>query len=206
MVNTILGRKLGMTQVWDEDDNVVPVTVILAGPCPITQVKTKENDGVDAVQLGFEPISEKHVNQPMAGHFAAAGVEPTRFLREVAVDDPEQYHTGDLVTVADFADVKVVDVIGTSKGKGFQGRIKRWGERRGPMSHGSKFHRHPGATGQCAYPGRIRKGHHGPGHTGDRRVTIQNLKVVRVDTEQNLILVKGAVPGGKNAFVQVRMA
>ena len=206
MVSTILGRKLGMTQVWDENDNVVPVTVIQAGPCTVSQVKTKATDGYDAVQIGFGDISAKHVNKPMAGHFAKAGVEPMRFLREVRVENGEEHHTGDVVTVADFADVKSVDVIGTSKGKGFQGTVKRWNFSRGPMTLGCRNQRKPGSIGQCAYPARVRKGLHMYGHMGDARVTVKNLKLVRVDAEQNLMLVKGAVPGGKNGLVQVRMA
>ena len=206
MVSTILGRKLGMTQVWDENDNVVPVTVIQAGPCTVSQVKTKATDGYDAVQIGFGDISAKHVNKPMAGHFAKAGVEPMRFLREVRVENGEEHHTGDVVTVADFADVKSVDVIGTSKGKGFQGTVKRWNFSRGPMTPGCRNQRKPGSIGQCAYPARVRKGLHMYGHMGDARVTVKNLKLVRVDAEQNLMLVKGAVPGGKNGLVQVRMA
>ncbi len=176
----ILGRKIGMTQVWDEDDNVVPVTVIQAGPCAVSQVKTQATDGYDAVQIGFGDIKAKNVNKPMAGHFAKAGVEPVRFLREVRVENGEEHKVGEVVTVADFADVEKVDVIGTSKGKGFQGRIKRWGQRRGPMTHGS--------------------------HMGNERVTVKNLSVVRIDAEQNLILVKGAVPGAKNGLVAIRMA
>ena len=206
MVSTILGRKLGMTQVWDENDNVVPVTVIQAGPCTVSQVKTKATDGYDAVQIGFGDISAKHVNKPMAGHFAKAGVEPMRFLREVRVENGEEHHTGDVVTVADFADVKSVDVIGTSKGKGFQGTVKRWNVSRGPRTHGCRNPRKPGSIGQCADPARVRKGLHMYGHMGDARVTVKNLKLVRVDAEQNLMLVKGAVPGGKNGLVQVRMA
>jgi large subunit ribosomal protein L3 len=206
MVNTIIGRKLGMTQVWDENDNVVPVTVILAGPCVVSQVKTKTSDGYDAVQIGFGDITPKHVNKPMAGHFAAHGVEPLRYLHEVRVEDGAQHACGDKVTVADFAEVKAVDVIGTSKGKGFQGTVKRWNFSRGPMTHGSRNQRRPGSIGQCAYPARVRKGLHMAGHMGDERVTVKNLKLVRVDAEQNLMLVKGAVPGGKNAIVQVRMA
>ena len=206
MVSTILGRKIGMTQVWDENDNVVPVTVILAGPCTVSQVKTKATDGYEAVQIGFGDIKAKKVNKPMAGHFAKAGVEPMRFLREVRVEDASEYKPGDQVTVADFADVKAVDVIGTSKGKGFQGTIKRWNFHRGPMTHGSRNQRKPGSIGQCAYPARVRKGLHMAGHMGDERVTVKNLKLVRVDTDQNLLLVKGAVPGAKNALVQVRMA
>ncbi|MCI6681232.1 50S ribosomal protein L3 [Parafannyhessea umbonata] len=206
MVNTILGRKLGMTQVWDEDDNVVPVTVVLAGPCTVSQVKTKATDGYDAVQIGFGDISAKHVNKPMAGHFAAAGVEPMRYLREVRVPEGEEHATGEKVTVADFADVQTVDVTGTSKGKGFQGTIKRWNFSRGPMAHGSRNQREPGSIGQCAYPARVRKGLHMAGHMGNERVTVKNLKLVRVDAEQNLMLIKGAVPGGKNALVSIRMA
>ncbi len=206
MVSTILGRKIGMTQVWDEDDNVVPVTVIQAGPCTVSQVKTKATDGYDAVQIGYGDIKPKHVNKPLAGHFAAQGVEPMRYLREVRVENGEEHSTGDQVSVGDFAEVKTVDVIGTSKGKGFQGTIKRWNFSRGPMSHGSRNHRRPGSIGQCAYPARVRRGLHMAGHMGDERVTVKNLKLVRIDEEQNLMLVKGAVPGGKNALVQIRMA
>ncbi len=206
MVNTIIGRKLGMTQIWDDDDNIVPVTVIQAGPCTVSQVKTKEADGYDAVQIGFDDVAAKHVNKPMAGHFKAHGVGPMRYLREVHVPEGEKHACGDKVTVANFADVKAVDVTGTSKGKGFQGTIKRWNFSRGPMAHGSRNQRKPGSIGQCAYPARVRKGLHMGGHMGDDRVTVKNLKLVRVDAEQNLMLVRGAVPGGKNAIVQVRMA
>ena len=206
MVNTILGRQLGMTQVWAEDDNVVPVTVIQAGPCTISQVKTKATDGYEAVQIGFGEIKPKRVNKPLAGHFKAKGVEPMRYLREVRVEDASEYKTGDQVTVEIFADSKAVDVTGTSKGKGFQGTIKRWNFHRGPMTHGSRNQRRPGSIGQCAYPARVRKGLHMAGHMGNERVTVKNLKLGRVDAEQNLLLVKGAVPGGKNALVQVRMA
>ena len=206
MVSTILGRKIGMTQVFDEDDNVVPVTVIQAGPCVVSQVKTKASDGYDAVQIGFGDIKAKRVNKPMAGHFNKAGVEPMRYLREVRVENGEDFKCGDKVTVSDFADVKSVDVIGVSKGKGFQGTIKRWNFSRGPMTHGSRNQRKPGSIGQCAYPARVRKGLHMAGHMGDERVTVKNLKLVQVDAEQNLMLVKGAVPGGKNALVSIRMA
>lgn len=206
MVNTILGRKLGMTQVWDENDNVVPVTVIQAGPCTVSQVKTVETDGYNAVQIGFGEISAKHVNKPLAGHFERAGVEPMRYLREVRVEDASELKCGDQVVAGDFAEVAAVDVTGISKGKGFQGTIKRWNFSRGPMTHGSRNQRRPGSIGQCAYPSKVRKGLHMYGHMGDERVTVRNLKLVRVDAEQNLILVKGAVPGGKNALVQIRMA
>ncbi|RRF99389.1 MAG: 50S ribosomal protein L3 [Coriobacteriaceae bacterium] len=206
MVTTILGRKLGMTQIFDEDDNFVPVTVVLAGPCTVSQVKTKGTDGYEAVQIGFGDIKDKKVNKPMSGHFEKAGVKPMRYLREVRVDDASQYTTGDQVTVKDFADVKAVDVTGTSKGKGFQGTVKRWNFSRGPMAHGSRNQREPGSIGQCAYPARVRLGLHMSGHMGDERVTVRDLKLVRVDAEQNLMLIKGAVPGGKNALVSIRMA
>lgn len=206
MITTILGRKLGMTQVWDENDNVVPVTVIQAGPCTVSQVKTKDTDGYNAVQIGFESVKANHVNKPMEGKFKKAGVEPCKILREVRLADVSECKVGDKVTIADFADVKNVDVIGTSKGKGFQGTIKRWNFATGPITHGSRNQRKPGSIGQCAYPSRVRKGLHMPGHMGDARVTVKNLEVVRIDAEQNLILVKGAVPGAKNALVQVKVA
>lgn len=206
MINTILGRKIGMTQVWDENDNVVPVTVIQAGPCAISQVKTKETDGYCAVQIGFGDIKEKNVTKPMKGHFAKAGVKPVRYLREVHVPEGEEHTVGELVTVANFADCAKVDVIGRSKGKGFQGTIRRWNFNAGPKTHGSHNYRQHGSVGQCSTPSRIHKGVKMPGHMGDERVTVRNLAVVRVDEEQNLILVKGAVPGAKNGLVIVRMA
>ncbi|MCH3942781.1 MAG: 50S ribosomal protein L3 [Atopobiaceae bacterium] len=206
MVSMILGRKLGMTQVFDEEDNVVPVTVIQAGPCTVSQVKTESTDGYEAVQIGFGDVKPHKVNKPMAGHFKKAGVEPQRYLREVRVESGEEHKVGDKVTVADFSEVKAVDVTGTSKGKGFQGTIKRWNFTSGPKAHGSRNQREPGSIGQCAYPARVRKGLHMCGHMGNERVTVKNLKVVRVDAEQNLMLIKGAVPGGKNALVSIRMA
>ncbi len=206
MVSTILGRKLGMTQVWDEEDNVVPVTVIQAGPCVVSQVKSEATDGYDAVQIGFGDIKASRVNKPMKGHVAKAGVEPMRYLREVRVDNAADHKVGDVVSVADFEGVKNVDVTGTSKGKGFQGTIKRWNFACGPITHGSRNQRRPGSIGQCAYPARVRKGLHMAGHMGHERVTVKNLKLVRIDPEQNLMLVKGAVPGPKNALVQIRMA
>ena len=206
MVSTILGRKLGMTQVWDEEDNVVPVTVIQAGPCVVSQVKSEATDGYDAVQIGFGDIKASRVNKPMKGHFAKAGVEPMRYLREVRVDNAADHKVGDVVSVADFEGVKNVDVTGTSKGTGFQGTIKRWNFACGPITHGSRNQRRPGSIGQCAYPARVRKGLHMAGHMGHERVTVKNLKLVRIDPEQNLMLVKGAVPGPKNALVQIRMA
>ena len=195
-----------MTQVWTEDDRVVAVTVIQAEPNKVCQVKTTETDGYEAVQLGFGAIKAKKVNKPMAGHFAKQGVEPTRYLREVRVENASEYKPGDEQTVAAFADVKKVDVTGVSKGKGFQGVIRRHGFGGGPGGHGSHFHRAPGSIGMCATPSRVLKGMRMAGHMGCDTVTVKNLDIVRIDEDQNLILVKGAVPGGKNALVRVRMA
>ena len=206
MINAIYGKKIGMTQIFDENDRVVPVTVIVAEPNKVCQVKTAETDGYEAVQLGFGTIKEKKVNKPMAGHFAKQGIAPTRYLREVRVENASEYKAGDEQTVAAFAEVKKVDVTGTSKGKGFQGVIKRHGFGGGRASHGSHFHRIPGSIGQCATPSRVFKGVRLPGHMGCDTVTVKNLEVVRIDTDQNLILVKGSVPGGKNGIVRVRMA
>lgn len=206
MINAIYGKKVGMTQVWTEDDRVVAVTVIQAEPNKVCQVKTTETDGYEAVQLGFGAIKAKKVNKPMAGHFAKQGVEPTRYLREVRVENASEYKPGDEQTVAAFADVKKVDVTGVSKGKGFQGVIRRHGFGGGPGGHGSHFHRAPGSIGMCATPSRVLKGMRMAGRMGCDTVTVKNLDIVRIDEDQNLILVKGAVPGGKNALVRVRMA
>lgn len=212
MINAIYGKKIGMTQLFAEDDRVIPVTVIQAEPNKVCQVKTKETDGYEAVQMGFGAVKkykksgEFKVNKPMAGHFAKQGTEPTRYLREVRVEAAGEYKVGDLVTVADFAETKKVDVTGTSKGKGFAGVMKRYGFAGGPGGHGAHFHRAPGSVGQCATPSRVFKGLRLPGHMGCDTVTVRNLEVVRIDEDQNLILVKGAVPGGKNGIVRVRMA
>ena len=206
MINTIYGKKLGMTQVWTENDDLIAVTVIQAAPNKVVQVKTTETDGYEAVQMGFGAIKPKKVNRPMAGHFGKYGTEPTRYLREVRVEDASQYKAGDEVTVAAFADAKKVDVQGTSKGKGFAGVMKRWGFGGGPGGHGAHFHRAPGSIGQCATPSRVFKGLKLPGHMGCDTVTVRNLEVVKIDEEQNLILVKGAVPGSKQGLVRVRLA
>ena len=206
MINAIFGKKVGMTQIFDENDKIVPVTVIQAEPNTVCQVKTAETDGYEAVQLGFGDIKEKKVNKPMGGHFAKQGVAPRRYLREVRVESGAEQTLGELQTVAAFADVKKVDVTGTSKGKGFAGVIRRYGFAGGPGGHGAHFHRAPGSVGQCATPSRVFKGVRMPGHMGCDRVTVKNLEVVRVDEDMNLILVKGAVPGGKNGIVRVRMA
>ena len=206
MINAIFGKKLGMTQLFAEDDTVVPVTAIQAEPNVVVQVKTQETDGYEAVQLGFGAVKESKVNKPMAGHFAAHGVSPCRHLREVRVENAAEHAVGDTQTVAAFADVKKVDVTGVSKGKGYAGVIKRHGFGGGPGGHGAHFHRAPGSIGQCATPSRVFKGLRLPGHMGCDTVTVKNLEVVLVDEDQNLILVKGAVPGGKNGVVRLRMA
>ena len=206
MINAIFGKKIGMTQIFNEEDKLIPVTVIQAEPNTVCQVKTKATDGYEAVQLGFGEIKAKKVNKPMQGHFAKAGVSPMRYLREVRVEDASEHAVGDTLTVEAFNDVDKVDVTGVSKGKGFAGVIKRYGFAGGPGGHGHHFHRAPGSVGMCAYPARVLKGLRLPGHMGCDRVTVRNLKLVRVDEENNLLLVKGAVPGGKGALVQIRMA
>lgn len=206
MINAIYGKKIGMTQLFDEDGKVIPVTVIEAAPNKVCQVKTTATDGYEAVQLGFGTIKEQKVNKPMAGHFAKQGVEPVRYLREVRVADGAEHTVGEEVTVANFAKVKKVDVTGTSKGKGFAGVMRRYGFGGGPGGHGAHFHRAPGSVGQCAYPSRVFKGVRLPGHMGCDTVTTKNLEVVRVDEDMNLIMLKGAVPGGKNGVVRIRMA
>lgn len=205
MINAIYGKKIGMTQLFDEDGKVIPVTVIEAAPNKVCQVKTTATDGYEAVQLGFGTIKEQKVNKPMAGHFAKQGVEPVRYLREVRVADGAEHTVGEEVTVANFAEVKKVDVTGTSKGKGFAGVMRRYGFGGGPGGHGAHFHRAPGSVGQCAYPSRVFKGVRLPGHMGCDTVTTKNLEVVRVDEDMNLIMLKGAVPGGKNGVVRIRM-
>ena len=195
-----------MTQIFAEDDRVLPVTVIQAEPNKVCQVKTAATDGYEAVQIGFGSIKEKKVNKPMAGHFKKQGTAPTRYLREVRVDSASDYKVGDEVTVANFAEAKKVHVSGTSKGKGFAGVMRRYNFAGGPGGHGAHFHRAPGSVGQCATPSRVFKGLKLPGHMGCETVTVKNLDVVRIDEDQNLILVKGAVPGGKNAVVRIRMA
>lgn len=206
MVKTILGRKLGMTQVWSEDDKLLPVTVIEAGPCVVTQVKTEKRDGYRAAQIGFGEIKAKKVNKPMAGHFDKAHVEPKRHLAEVRLADNDVVKLGQVFTVDVFAEGKTVSITGTSKGKGFAGVMKRHNFHGGPGGHGSHFHRAPGSIGQCATPSRVFKGMKLPGHMGSETVTVRNLEVVRIDSEQNLLIVKGAVPGGKGALLTIRMA
>lgn len=206
MINAIFGKKIGMTQLFDEEGRVTPVTVIEAAPNKVCQIKTTATDGYEAVQLGFGTIKEKKVNKPMAGHFAKQGVAPTRYLREVRVEDASEHQVGEEVTVGAFAEVKKVDVTGTSKGKGFAGVMRRYNFGGGPGGHGAHFHRAPGSVGQCAYPSRVFKGVRLPGHMGCDTVTTKNLEVIRVDEDMNLIMLKGSVPGGKNGLVRIRMA
>lgn len=206
MKQAILGRKLGMTQVWSDDDRLVPVTVIEAGPCVVSSVRTVEHDGYNAVQLAYGEVKPSRVNRPMAGHFAKARVEPKEFVAEVRMDGDEQYKVGQTVTVDSFEVGTDVHITGTSKGKGFAGVMKRHNYRGGPGGHGSHFHRAPGAIGMCATPSRVLKGVGMPGHMGGDTVTVRNLTVVRIDPEQNLLLVKGAVPGGKGSLLTIRGA
>ena len=193
-----------MTQIFNEDGVLTPVTVLQAGPCVVTQVKTVDNDGYSAVQVGFGDIREKLVNKPMKGHFAKAGVAPKRFVREFKLEDAESYTVGQEIKADVFAAGDKIDATAKSKGKGFQGAIKRHGQSRGPMTHGSKYHRHAGSNGSATTPGRVFKGKKMAGHMGAVRITVQNLEVVRVDAEQNLILVKGAVPGTKKSLVMIK--
>ena len=204
MKKAILTTKVVMTQVFSEDGVLTPVTVLQAGPCVVTQVKTVENDGYSAVQVGFGDIREKLVNKPKKGHFAKAGVTAKRFLKEFRLEDAESYTLGQEIKADVFAAGDKVDATAKSKGKGFQGAIKRHGQSRGPMAHGSKYHRHAGSNGSATTPGRVFKGKHMPGHMGAVRVTVQNLEVVSVDAEKNLILVKGAVPGPKKSLVMLK--
>jgi large subunit ribosomal protein L3 len=204
MINGLLGRKVGMTQLLQDDGTVVPVTVIQAGPCVVVQKKTKQRDGYDAVQLGFvEFIKPKRINQPMTGHFKKANVAPARFIREITVQGDEAANPGDQVMVGIFAQNELVHVVGTSKGRGFAGLIKRHHFRGGRATHGSMFHRAPGSIGSSAYPSRVLKGMRMAGHLGNERVTVQNLRVARIDQENNLLFVRGAVPGPAGGYLVV---
>ena len=220
MNKAILATKVGMTQIFTEDGTLVPVTVLQAGPCVVTQIKTVENDGYSAVQVGFvdkkerivnrdkggkkEVIHRHGVNKALKGHFDKAGVSCKRYVREFKFDNASEYALAQEIKADIFATGDKVDATAISKGKGFQGAIKRHGQHRGPMAHGSKFHRHQGSNGACSSPSRVFKGKGMPGHMGCVRVTVQNLEVVRVDADQNLLLVKGAVPGPKKALVTVK--
>ena len=204
MKKAILATKVGMTQIFGEDGSLTPVTVLQAGPCVVTQVKTVENDGYSAVQVGFVDKREKLVNKCQKGHFDKAGVSYKRYVRELKLDNAEEYALGAEIKADAFAAGDKIDAIAISKGKGFQGAIKRHGLQRGPMAHGSKYHRHAGSNGACSDPSKVFKGKKMAGHMGSRRITIQNLEVVRVDADANLILVKGSVPGPKKSLVTLR--
>ena len=204
MKKAILATKVGMTQIFNEDGVLTPVTVLQAGPCVVTQVKTVENDGYSAVQVGFVDKKEKLVNKPMKGHYDKAGVSYKRFLKEFRFENAEEYSVADEIKADIFAAGDHVDASAIAKGKGFQGAIKRHGQHRGPMAHGSKFHRHQGSNGSATTPGRVFKGKGMPGQMGGKKITTQNLEVVKVDAENNLILVKGAVPGPKKALVTLK--
>ena len=204
-MKAILGKKLGMTQIFTEHA-VIPVTVVEAGPVTVTQIKTVENDGYDAVQFGFEDAKPQRVNKPITGHFAKNDIAPKKHLAEFRPEDGEAYEIGQQITVADFEEGKKLDVTGTSKGKGTQGNIKRHGHHRGPMSHGSKHKRLAGALAAGTYPSRVFKGNAGPGRMGRETVTVQNVELVKVIEEKNLMLIKGAVPGNKGGIVRIQYA
>jgi large subunit ribosomal protein L3 len=220
MKKAILATKVGMTQIFNEDGALIPVTVLQAGPCVVTQIKTVDNDGYNAVQVGFVDKKEKivnkdangnkkvihrhGVNKALKGHFDKAGVSAKRYVREFKLENAEEYTLAQEIKADIFAAGDKIDASAISKGKGFQGAIKRLGQHRGPMAHGSKFHRHQGSNGACSSPSKVFKGKGMPGHMGCKKVTIQNLEVVRVDAEKNLLLVKGAVPGPKKALVTIK--
>ena len=203
-MKTLIGKKVGMTQIFDEKGNVVPVTVIEAGPCSVVQVKSVETDGYDAIQLGFGAVKEYKVNKPVKGHFAKAKVTPMKHLREFRVSDVSSVKVGDEIKVDTFVAGESVDIQGITKGKGFQGVIKRHGQSRGPMGHGSMYHRRPGSMGPTSTPGRVFKGKKLPGHMGVETVTIQNLQVVAVDLDKNALLVKRSVPGNKGSILKIK--
>ena len=220
MTKAILAKKIGMTQIFDENGVVTPVTVLEAGPCTVTQIKTVENDGYNAVQVGFEDLKDKVVEKDaggkrkvahphgttkaMAGHFKKAGVSSKRYVREFKFENAADYQLAQEIKADIFSAGDFIDATAISKGKGFQGTIKRLGQHRGPMKHGSKFHRHQGSNGACSSPSRVFKGKGMPGHMGAKRITVQNLEVVRVDAEKNLLLIKGAVPGPKKGLVTIK--
>lgn len=204
MKKAILATKVGMTQIFDESGVLTPVTVLQAGPCVVTQVKTMEKDGYSAVQVGFVDKKEKLVNKPVKGVFDKAGVSYKKYVRELRLENAEEYSVKDEIKADTFAAGEKIDASAISKGKGFQGAIKRHGQTRGPMTHGSKYHRHAGSNGAATTPGKVFKGKKMPGHMGAKKITIQNLEIVRVDADNNLILVKGAVPGPKKSLVTIR--
>ena len=204
MDKAIIGKKLGMSQIFTADGKVIPVTVVEAGPCTVVQIKTKDNDGYEAVQVGFGSIKETRVNKPVAGHFKKAGVTVKRYLRELRFANCAAYELGQELTCDMFTEGDKVDVTGTSKGHGFSGVIQRWNQHRGPMAHGSGYHSGVGSMGACSSPSRVFKNKHMPGQWGHEKVTVQNLTVARVDKARNLLLIKGAIPGPKGGVVVVK--
>ena len=204
MKKAILATKVGMTQIFNDEGVLVPVTVLQAGPCVVTQVKTVENDGYNAVQVGFVDTREKLVNKPQKGHFDKAGVSGKRYVKEFRFDNAEEYALAQEIKADIFAEGDHIDATAISKGKGFQGAIKRHGQSRGPMTHGSKFHRHAGSNGAASDPSKVFKGKKMPGQMGNKKITVQNLEIVRVDAENNLLLVKGSVPGPKKCLVTIK--
>lgn len=204
MKKAILGKKIGMTQLFKADGTMIPVTVVEAGPCPVVQKKTVAKEGYDSVQLGFCEKRDKLSNKPEKGHFAKAGLKPMRYLKEFRLDDAASYEVGQVLKADVFAEGDKVDITGKSKGKGFEGNIKRWNQARGRKTHGSHSYRVAGSLGACTYPGEVFRTKRLPGHMGSETVTIQNLEIVRVDAERNLLLVKGAIPGAKGTLVTVK--
>ena len=204
MKKGLIGKKIGMTQIFNEEGKVIPVTVIEAGPCVVSQVKTEETYGYNSIKWGYGAIKESKVNKPERGHFTKANIAPARYLREIRVDSIEDVKVGDELKADIFMAGDKIDIQGTSKGKGFQGVIKRHGQHRGPMGHGSMYHRRPGSMGSTSTPGRVFKGKKLPGHMGAETVTIQNLEVIKVDLDKNIILVKGSVPGAKGSILKIK--
>lgn len=204
MKKAIIGRKIGMTQIFDESGKVIPVSVVLAGPNVVVQKKVVEKEGYSAIQVGYEDVREKLVNKPLKGHFAKANIPAKRFLKELRLEDAEKYNVGDVLKADVFKTGEKVDVSGVSKGKGYQGTIKRWNAHRGPMTHGSKYHRAVGSMGASSDPSRTFKNKHMPGHMGNVNVTVQNLEVVRVDADRNIILIRGGIPGPRKGLVMIK--
>lgn len=204
MKKAIMAKKIGMTQVFDDNANLIPVTVLEAGPCTVVQKKTKENDGYEAIQVGFVDAKEKQLIKPIKGHFEKAGVKPQKHLKEFRLEDISTFEVGTQIKADTFAAGEKVDATGISKGKGYTSSIKKYGYSRGPMAHGSKYHRHAGSMGAATNPGRVMKGKGLPSRMGGDRVTVQNLEIIKVDTEKNLILIKGCVPGPKGTIITLK--
>ena len=204
MKKAILGRKIGMTQIFIENGKLIPVTVVEAGPCVVTQVKTEEKEGYNAVKVGFGTVKEKHVTKPVAGQFKKSSLALKKYLRELKLENVSSYNVGDEIKADVFQVGDAIDVTGISKGKGFQGVIKRWGAHIGPKSHGSMYHRRVGSMGGSSYPARVFKGKRMPGRMGFKKSTVQNLEIVRVDLENNLLLIKGSVPGSKKSLLTIK--